>query len=91
MGEEYAVSLKLLTFWTSQLHVWFAQAGQFNLQKIATDETKYYYVLSALNQGTTTWLLDLINNPPEADKLISTIERWTIRNLWECACRLLHF
>ena len=69
MEEDYAVSLKLLIFWTSQPQVWFAQAKtQFNLQKIATDKTKYYYVLSALDQGITTWLLDLINNPLETDK-----------------------
>ena len=95
MSEEHAVSLKLPTFWSSQLEVWFAQAeAQFNLRKITADDTKYYYVLSALDQPTATRLLDLISHPPADDKyealktrLIDTFglsER-------ERASRLLHF
>ena len=68
MSEEHAVSLKLPTFWSSQHEVWFAQAeAQFNLRKITAD-TKYYYVLVALDQPTATRLLDLISHPPTDDK-----------------------
>ena len=43
MEEEYTVQLKLPTFWASQPQVGFTQAkAQFNFQKIATDETRYY-------------------------------------------------
>ena len=95
MSEEHAVSLKLPTFWSSQPEVWFAQAeAQFNLRKITADDTKYYYVLAALDQPTATRLLDLISHPPADDKyealktrLIDTFglsER-------ERASRLLHF
>ena len=69
MSEEHAVSLKLPTFWSSQPKVWFAQAeAQFNLRKITADDTKYYYVLAALDQPTATRLLDLISHPPVDDK-----------------------
>ena len=60
----------------SQPQVWFAQdEAQFNLWKNTTVETQYYYVLSALDQGTTTRLLDLINNPQYQalkDRLLET-------------------
>ena len=69
MATEHAVSLKLPTFWTSQPEVWFAQAeAQFNLRGITADDTKYYYVLAALDQDTATRLLDLINQPPRENK-----------------------
>ena len=69
MAVEHAVSLKLPTFWTSQPEVWFAQTeAQFNLRGITADDTKYFYVLAALNQQTATRLLDLISRPPIDDK-----------------------
>ena len=76
MAQEHAVSLKLPTFWTSQPEVWFAQAEpQFNIRGTTADETKYYYVLAALDQGTTTRLLDLINAPPSENKYTALKER----------------
>ena len=60
--EEHAVALKLPTSWTAQPDVWFAQAeAQFNLRGITADDTKYYYVLVALDQNTATRVLDLIS------------------------------
>ncbi len=68
MAEQNAVSLKLPTFWSSQPQVWFAQAeAQFEIRKLTADDTKYYYVISSLDQGTATRLLDLISNPPRRD------------------------
>ena len=95
MAVEHAVSLKLPTFWTSQPEVWFAQAeAQFNLRGITTDDTKYFYVLAALDQQTATRLLDLISQPPAdnkyrtlKDRLISTFGL----SKYERASRLLHF
>jgi hypothetical protein len=94
LTEQNAVALKLPIFWTSQPQVWFAQAeAQFQIRGITADETKYYYVISALDQDTATRLLDLINNPPRADKygelkdrLVSTFSP----SKRECASRLLH-
>ena len=94
-AEEHAVSLKLPIIWTPQPEVWFAQAeAQFSLRGVTKDETKYFYVLAALDQDTATRLLDLISHPPLADKyqtlkdrLISTFGL----NRRERASRLLHF
>ncbi len=95
MATEHAVSLKLPIFWTSQPDVWFAQTeAQFALRGVTADDTKYFYVLAALDQNTATRLIDLIGAPPTTDKyktlkdrLVSTFgltER-------ERASRLLHF
>ena len=35
---------------------------------ITADDTKYYYVLAALDQDTATRLLDLVNHPPADNK-----------------------
>ena len=69
MSQENVVSLKLPTFWTSEPHIWFAQAeAQLNIRGITADETKYYDILSALDQGIATSLLDLIQRPPTENK-----------------------
>ena len=67
--DKHTVSLKLPTFWASQPEVWFAQTeAQFHLSRITTDETKFFYVLTTLDQETATRLLDLISRPPADNK-----------------------
>ncbi|KII70905.1 hypothetical protein RF11_00896 [Thelohanellus kitauei] len=57
-----AVSLKLPTFWTFQPDIWFYQTeAQFAIQKITSDNTKYSYVIAALDQEAATRLLNYIN------------------------------
>lgn len=94
MAEQNAVSLKLPTFWTSHPQVWFAQAeAQFAIRKITADETKYCYVLSALDQSTATRLLDLINQPPRENKYKAMRDRLVdtfCLSTRERASRLLH-
>lgn len=94
-NEEHAVSLKLPTFWTSQPEVWFAQAeAQFNLRRITADDTKYFHVLSALDQETATRLLDLINRPPANNKYQALKDRLLDTfglSKRKRASRLLHF
>ena len=94
MAEENAVALKLPIFWTSQPEVWFAQAeAQFAIRKITADETKYYHVLSALDQGTATRLLDLISSPPTDNKYEALKDRLFATfslSKRERASRLLH-
>ncbi len=61
MQEEAAVSLKLPHFWPQQPEVWFTQAeAQFHTRNITADDTKYYYVVSALDQTTASRLIDLL-------------------------------
>lgn len=95
MAEEHAVSLKLPTFWTAQPEVWFAQAeAQFNLRGITADDTKYYYVLAALDQETATRILDLISQPPADNKYEAQKTRLSDTfglDKRERASRLLHF
>ena len=93
--EEHAVSLKLPTFWTSQSEVWFVQAeAQFELRRVTADETKYFYVLAALDQETATRVLDLIRRPPNEDKYKALKDRLIDTfglSKHERASRLLHF
>ena len=93
--EEHAVTLKLPTFWTSQPGVWFAQAeAQFALRRITNDDTKYFYVLAALDQPTAIRLIDLINRPPSVNKYKALKDRLIDTfglNKRERASRLLHF
>jgi hypothetical protein len=64
-----AVAIKLPTFWTTQPAVWFTQAeAQFHIKNVTQDITKYYYVVSALDQTTASRILDVLASPPENDK-----------------------
>ncbi|KAL7868664.1 hypothetical protein SRHO_G00100480 [Serrasalmus rhombeus] len=60
-----AVSLKLPEFWESSASAWFAQTeAQFALRQITADETKYYYVVSALGNSTASRVVSLLKRPP---------------------------
>ena len=61
MANENAVALKLPPFWISQPGVWFQQAeAQFTLRNITADDTKYFYVVAALDQETASRLIDFL-------------------------------
>ncbi|XP_078495551.1 uncharacterized protein LOC144751064 [Ciona intestinalis] len=69
MESENAVAVKLPAFWCSQPRVWFLQAeAQFQLKRITIDETKFYHVVSALDQDTACRLMDLLEEPPVRNK-----------------------
>ena len=62
---EAAVSLKLPVFWPQQPEVWFAQTeAQFAIRGISTEETKFQYTVSALDQETAVRVLDVIKKMP---------------------------
>ena len=64
-----AVSLKLPTFWTSTPTTWFAQAkAQFIVRNITNDDTKYYYVVAALDSSTANRDKSLLVAPPTNNK-----------------------
>ena len=45
--------------------MWFAQLeGQFALSNITQDSTKFYYVISHLENKYATEMKDVITNPP---------------------------
>ena len=64
-----AVTLKLPIFWTTCPLAWFAQTeAQFSLRNISSDDTKYYYVIAALDANTATRALSIISSPPAEQK-----------------------
>ncbi len=64
-----AVAVKLPLFWTTSPTAWFAQAvAQFAIRNITTDDTKYYYVVSALDNATATRAVSLLSAPPAQHK-----------------------
>ena len=68
MAETKAVAIKLSTFWAQQPEVWFLQAeAHFHIRMITDATTKYYHVLAALDQETSSRVLDMLSAPP-ADK-----------------------
>jgi len=66
-----AVALKLPNFWVGNPEVWFAQAeAQFATRQpqITADDTKYNYVLAALDNAAATEVQALILAPPANGK-----------------------
>ena len=64
-----SVALKLPLFWTSCPSAWFAQIeAQFSIRNITADDTKYYYVVSALDSATATRAQSLLVSPPTENK-----------------------
>ncbi|XP_077970659.1 uncharacterized protein LOC144425149 [Styela clava] len=75
-----AVSLKLPIFWTKNPAVWFHQVeAQFAVRNITTDETKYHYVVAALDENTAASILNVLNNPPETTKYQDLKEKLTTK------------
>ena len=69
MAEVNAAAIKLPTFWTTSPSAWFAQAeAQFAIRGLTQDDTKYYYVVAALDSATATCALPIITAPPTTDK-----------------------
>ncbi|XP_055522869.1 uncharacterized protein LOC129717050 [Wyeomyia smithii] len=64
-----AVSVKLPDFWRSDPAMWFAQAeAQFVLAGVVRDDTKYYHIISKVDQSVICHITDLVQNPPAEDK-----------------------
>ena len=64
-----AVTIKLPEFWSSSPEVWFARVeAQFGTKIITQDQTKYVYVVSALDFKTAEEVHDVLLNPPEVNK-----------------------
>lgn len=74
-----AVSLKLPEFWESSASAWFAQTeAQFALREITADDTKYYYVVSALGSSTASRVVSLLKRPPTTTKY-ETLKRLLLK------------
>ena len=63
------MALKLPLFWTTCPSDWFAKIeAQFSIRNITADDTKYYYVVSALDSATATRAQSLLVSPPTENK-----------------------
>jgi len=64
-----AVSVKIPPFWTSRPEVWFAQVeAQFSNKHIMSQDTRYNYVVSALDKAVAEEISAFICAPPAASK-----------------------
>jgi hypothetical protein len=65
-AEVRRVAMRLPPFWVERPAVWFAQAeGQFFLAGVSSEKTKFFHVISQLNQRYAAE--DIITSPPEGD------------------------
>jgi hypothetical protein len=67
-AEVSRVAVRLPPFWAERPAVWFAQAeAQFFLAGISSERTKFFHVISQLEQRHATEMEDIITSPPERD------------------------
>jgi hypothetical protein len=58
------VAVRLPPFWAERPAVWFAQAeAQFTLAGISSEQTKFCYVISQLDQRYAAEVEDIISQP----------------------------
>lgn len=89
------VGVRIPPFWAEKPAVWFAQVeGNFILSGIKDEDTKYYYVMSQLDQRYAAEVEDLIVNPPDRDKYLKLktelIKRLSISREKEVKQLLIH-
>jgi len=66
---ENAVSIKLPQFWPETPEFWFIQTeAQFALRGIKDENTKYSYVVSAIDQDVAKRVMDFIKTPPNINR-----------------------
>ena len=60
-----AVSIKLPEWWPDSAALWFSQAeAQFAIKGVVDQRTKFFYVISALDNATASRIEDIVNHPP---------------------------
>ena len=64
-----AVSVKLPKFWPDDPEVWFVRVeAQLRSRSVTQDQTKFDYVIAALDNATAAEVKSILLNPPEEDK-----------------------
>ena len=64
-----AVSVKLPEFWTDDPEIWFLRAeAQFRSKSIIIDQTKFDYIITALDNRAAAEVKAVLLNPPEQGK-----------------------
>ncbi|KAL0831366.1 hypothetical protein ABMA28_002191 [Loxostege sticticalis] len=65
----YRVGVRVAPFWPDKPAIWFAQLeGQFAISNITADTTKFYYVISQLDNQYAAEVEDIIISPPSTNK-----------------------
>ncbi|XP_045454527.1 uncharacterized protein LOC123663930 [Melitaea cinxia] len=65
----FRIGVKPPPFWAEEPTVWFSQLeGNFTLSGIKDDDTKFYYVISTLEQRYAAEVKDIIVSPPKTGK-----------------------
>lgn len=63
------VAVKPPPFWKAEPNIWFVQLeSQFQLAQVTADETKYNYVVSAVDAEILAQVSELITSPPPTNK-----------------------
>lgn len=63
------VAMKVPPFWSEDPAIWFIQLeGQFAINNITSDSTRYYYVISNLSSQQISEVRDIITAPPDNGK-----------------------
>lgn len=74
------VGIRIPQFWAEKPALWFNQLEcQFNLNGITQDATKYWYVISHLDNRYVQEIEDIITAPPENDKYLKVKTELTNR------------
>lgn len=75
------VAIRIPSFWIEKPGLWFCQLeGQFGLNGITQDTTKFWYVVSQLDNKYAQEVEDIITSPPANNKY-ETIKRELINRL----------
>lgn len=76
-----AFKIRVPPFWKHNPRLWFIQLeAQFTMARISTDSTKYYQVLTVLDQDVLKIVEDIVEEPPASDKY-ETLKKNLIQRL----------
>ena len=65
-------------FWADHQRVWLQQAeAQFAVRNVTADNTKYHYVVAALDQATALHVIDMLEDPPQHNRYDNVKRRLT--------------
>nr|XP_015925143.1 uncharacterized protein LOC107453000 [Parasteatoda tepidariorum] len=62
------VAVKPPPFWKSNPSLWFVRLKEFTLAKISADDTKFNYVLAAVDSDVLSSISDIVLKPPTTEK-----------------------
>lgn len=89
MSTVQAVSLKLPSLWTDDVEGWFLHIeSQFTIRKITAEDTKYHYVVAALDSSVSSRVRSLLRQTPSYEDLkAALIEKYCLTS-FERASRI---